>query len=107
MPMTEDMSNRSSGGDDAAEPDTVIHRTYRGGNDATRAAALMDKTELLETASPAPPPLPQRDVLLAGRYELLVVLGRGATGIVYRGRDQLLGREVAIKLLYADLLNDH
>ena len=35
----------------------------------------------------------------AGKYDLLAVIGRGAAGVVYEGRDPVLARKVAIKML--------
>ena len=49
-------------------------------------------------------PTPQR----FGRYAVLSELGRGAMGVVYRGRDELLDRAVAIKTIHmAFAAEDH
>ena len=34
-----------------------------------------------------------------GRYDVICELGRGGMGVVYRGEDKLIGRDVAIKTL--------
>lgn len=39
-----------------------------------------------------------------GRYQVVEVLGRGAMGVVLRAYDPAIGRQVAIKLVRADLL---
>jgi serine/threonine-protein kinase len=41
-----------------------------------------------------------------GRYELLERIGQDIIGVLYRGHDTLLGREVAIKLMAAGFLGD-
>jgi len=75
--------------------------------DETRAAALLERTAPLHVAQQINAPTPPEDQILAGRYELGAVLGRGATGVVHRGRDPVLRRDVAIKLLYTDLAREH
>ena len=40
-----------------------------------------------------------------GRYQVLGEIGRGGVGIVYKGRDQDLGRDVAMKVLRSEYAN--
>src|ERR671914_1916611 len=44
--------------------------------------------------------------LLSSRYEIGETLGYGGMAEVHRGRDVRLGREVAVKVLRADLARD-
>jgi serine/threonine-protein kinase len=41
-----------------------------------------------------------------GRYRILDVLGQGAMGVVYRGRDEVLDRDAAVKVIRGESLDD-
>jgi serine/threonine protein kinase len=41
-----------------------------------------------------------------GRYQILERVGKGGMGVLYRGFDPVLDREVAIKLMHADFSED-
>ncbi|MEV4349081.1 serine/threonine-protein kinase, partial [Actinoplanes sp. NPDC049596] len=47
-----------------------------------------------------------RGQLIAGRYRLQEVLGRGGMAVVWRADDDVLGRQVAVKVLSANLAGD-
>ena len=51
-------------------------------------------------------PLSPGDSLLNGQYRILRLLGRGGFGFVYQAQDTLIHREVAIKVLPAELAGD-
>ncbi len=64
--------------------------------------ALVDevfRAEQLVATEPVPPdPADEAPPRALGRYHVLEELGRGTFGVVYRGRDDVLDRAVAIKL---------
>ncbi len=41
-----------------------------------------------------------------GKYEIITILGKGAMGIVYKARDPIINREVAIKTIRFDLVSE-
>ncbi len=64
------------------------------------AKTISASLEVAEVRATSPEESPQ---LLAGRYELLGMLGAGAMGTVYRARDRELDEIVALKVLKKEL----
>src|SRR3954454_5993975 len=52
---------------------------------------------LLEWRAGPDSPRPAKAPVIAGRYTLERQIGRGGTGVVWSGRDEVLGRQVALK----------
>jgi serine/threonine-protein kinase len=70
---------------------------------AARDVSLVGPT--LSRRDPAPEQAPAARIL-GGHYELLDLIGQGGMGSVYRGRDKLTGRRVAVKVPLA-AINDN
>jgi len=65
------------------------------------AQSLQKKSD----STPASPPTFGRGAHIEGRYRLDAEIGRGGMGIVYRGRDLVHDRDVAIKVINFDEAN--
>src|SRR5262249_20714179 len=69
--------------------------------DVRREMAGLTASTRRGTAGPPPSCAPGGEVAepVPGRYDRLREVGRGGIGVVFRGRDRHLGREVAVKVL--------
>ncbi len=87
---------------DAAGPVPGARGGPPDGAVAGGAAAVMETAAALDVLDAAPP---EADKLpcFEGKYQAERVLGRGGMGLVYFGRDKVLGRALAIKVTLPEL----
>jgi tRNA A-37 threonylcarbamoyl transferase component Bud32 len=83
---------------------TELRPHARAGQNLVRGFARM--AHGLVAARPAPPADPPPVPADTSRYQFEAFLGRGGMADVWRGRDTLLGREVALKVLREPVFGD-
>jgi tetratricopeptide (TPR) repeat protein len=68
-------------------------------NSAHQGYSETQSFQVLGSHEPIPASVEPLPFVVGGRYQVLGELGRGGMGVVYRAIDNLLGREIAIKVL--------
>ena len=90
----------------SSTPRTSPTATCAGSGSGHAGAGLLWRPEQQTPFSPPSNLTPMQGEVIAGRYELLELIGKGGMSSVYKAHDRLLDRQIAVKILHPHFTED-
>jgi CheY-like chemotaxis protein len=99
-----DISDKEQGFDAGA--DDYLTKPFHPKELSARVKALLRRAASSISVNLVETPEAMVGQTISDRYEVLSLLGRGSTGLIYRAKHLFLKRDVAVKILYPQLVID-